>query len=69
MFLPILVMEGLNFDLLLGMSWSKATLAVINVEKSLLKVGSEEIPNKFLPELMSFLSNPLLKLKVKKKYC
>ena len=59
---PVIVLEGLHFDVLLGMSWLKAAEAIINVVNGNTRIQGEQIPYKAWPEPASFLTEDGVKL-------
>ena len=52
---PAIILEGLHFDVLLGMNWLKAAGAIINVFNGTIKIAEEKVPYKAWPEPASFL--------------
>jgi len=48
--LPAIVLEGSHFDLLLGVSWIKATKAIINGENNTLCMGNTTVSCGYWPE-------------------
>ena len=44
MVVPAIVLEGLHFDVLLGMSWLKAAKAIIDVVNGIIRIQGEQIP-------------------------
>ena len=56
MLVPAIVLEGLHFDVLLGMSWLKAAEAIIDVVNRNIIIQEEQCPYKAWPEPASFLA-------------
>ena len=50
MLLPAIVLEGLHFDVLLGVNWIAKENAVIDIKKGTLKIGEVESKLKPFPE-------------------
>ena len=59
---PAIVLEGLRFDVLLGMSWLKAAEAIIDVVNGSIRVQGDQLPYKAWPEPASFLTEDGVKL-------
>ena len=59
---PAIKLEGLHFDVLLGMSWLKAAEAIIDVVNGSIRIQGEQIPYKAWPEPASFLTEDGVKL-------
>ena len=59
---PAIVLEGLHFDVLIGMSWLKAAEAIIDVVNGSIRIQGEQIPYKAWPEPASFLTEDGVKL-------
>ena len=49
-----IVLEGLHFDVLLGINWLKANGAIIDVVNGTIRIAEEKAPYKAWPELASF---------------
>ena len=56
MVVPAIVLEGLHFDVLLGMSWLKAAEAIIDVVNGSNRIQGEKILYKAWPEPAYFLA-------------
>lgn len=59
---PSIVLEGLHFNVLLGMSWLKAAKAIIDVVNGNIRIQGDQSPYKSWPELASFLLEDIVKL-------
>ena len=59
---PVIVLEGLLFDVLLGMSWLKAAEAIIDEVNRSIRLQGKQIPFKAWPEPASFLTEDGVKL-------
>ena len=52
---PAIILEGLHFDVLLGMNWLKAAGAIIDVVNGTIRIAEEKVPYKAWPEPALFL--------------
>ena len=59
---PAIVLEGLRFDVLLGMSWLRAAEAIIDVVNGSIRIQGEQTPYKAWLEPASFLTEDGVKL-------
>ena len=50
-----IVLEGLHFDVFLGVSWLRATKAIIEVVNRNIRIQGDQIPYKEWPEPASFI--------------
>ena len=63
--LPAIILEGLYFDVLIGVYWIKSLKAIINIEKSLTTNGNKTIVCGFWPKLSAFMINALCEISFK----
>ena len=47
---PAIILEGLHFNVLLGMNWLKAAGAIIDVVNGTIRIAEEKVPYKAWPE-------------------
>ena len=52
---PAIILEGLHFDVLLGMNWLKAAGAIIDVVNGTIRIAEEKVPYKAWPEPALFV--------------
>ena len=62
---PALVLEGLHFNVLLGMSWINAVQAVVNSQKKCIEIRGKEFKYSGWPEPSLFTLNGACKVYLK----
>ena len=60
--IPALVLEGLHFDVLLGMSWNKKATAIVNAAEGVVSLYGDKLKFKPFPELALFIVKEVVRV-------